>query len=130
MVRTILVSFDGSAEARKAFNLTIEIAEKFQAKIFIMGVASEVEAEAMLDRGQNLFGDEFAQLCDEAKQRGISCRYRFDVGDSIKQILRAAEDHNANLIIIGRARATDKSSLLGSQVEGVIRDALCPVTVI
>jgi nucleotide-binding universal stress UspA family protein len=130
MLRTILVFFDGSAEARKAFDLTIEIAEKFQAKVLIIGVTSEVKAEAMLDRGQNYFGDEFLRLCDEAKQKGISCQYRFDVGDPIKQILRAAEDHNANLIIIGRAPATEKQRLVGSQVEGVIRHAPCPVTVV
>jgi hypothetical protein len=32
MVRTILVFFDGSGEARRTFDLTMEIAEQFQAK--------------------------------------------------------------------------------------------------
>jgi nucleotide-binding universal stress UspA family protein len=131
MVRTILVFFDGSAEARKAFDLSIEIAEKFQAKIFIMGVASEVQAEAMLDRGQNLIGDEFPQLCHEAREKGIQCQYRFDVGDPIEQIVRAARDRDASLIIIGQAGLTEKSgSAAGSQAERVIRYAPCPVTVI
>jgi nucleotide-binding universal stress UspA family protein len=131
MVTTILVFFDCSAVARKAFDLGIEMAANFQAKMLIIGVMSAIEAEAMLDRGQDLIGDEFPQLCHEAKAQGISCQYRFDVGDPIKQILRAAKDHDAGLIIIGQAGLTEKrGSAAGSQAERVIRYAPCPVTII
>lgn len=131
MIRSILVFFDGSAEARKAFDLGIEIAAKFQAKMLIIGVMPAIEAEAMLDRGQDLIGDEFPQLCHEAREKGIQCLYRFDVGAPMEQIVRAAKDHDASLIIIGQAGLTEKRGpAAGSQTERIIRYAPCPVTVI
>ena len=38
MLRTILVAFDGSDQSRKAFDLGFEIAEKFNAKLQVIGV--------------------------------------------------------------------------------------------
>ena len=61
MLKTILVAFDGSDQSRKAFDLGLEIAAKFNAKLLVVGVvrlpepAISVEIDAMLDRGREHF---------------------------------------------------------------------------
>jgi nucleotide-binding universal stress UspA family protein len=129
-MKNIVVFFDGSAEARKAFGLAVEIAATYNAKLLIIGAISASEAEGMLDRGQDVFGEEFSQLCHQARGSGIQCQYRFDVGDPVKQILHAAEDRAANLIVMGRRPLTEMLSLAISPLAGVITYANCAVTAV
>jgi nucleotide-binding universal stress UspA family protein len=131
MLRTILVFFDGSAESRKAFDLGLVLAAKHRAKLVVAGVMPAVEAEAMLDRGEDCFSNEFQRLCEEAGSKGIRCQYRLDVGDPVRQLAHAAKDHAADLILVGQRRLTEATeSRAGSQAERIMRYVDCPVTVI
>ena len=130
MMKNIVVFFDGSPEARKAVGLAVEIALTHEARLLIIGVISEGEAEGMLDRGQDCFGEEFSQLCHQAKENGIQCQYRFDVGDPVEQILHAAEDRAANLIVIGRLPITEELTTVVSPLAGVISYANCAVAAV
>src|SRR6266545_4522324 len=101
MLKTILVAFDGSEQSRKAFDLGLEIAAKFNAKLLVMGIirlpepAISVEIDAMLDRGKSHFADEFAQLGETAKELNVQVETVVEVGHPAEHILRYAEDNRS-----------------------------------
>jgi len=137
MLKRILVAFDGSDQAEKAFRLGLEIAKKFSAKVVAVGVvrlpepAISVEVEAMLDRGKQHFDEVFGRLEKESAQHGVAFESHVVVGHPAEQVLRQAEDTHADLIVMGRrgmSRAT--RWILGSVSERVLRYAHCPVMVV
>lgn len=137
MLRTILVAFDGSDQAQKAFAFALEMAAKFQSKLLVLGVirlpepAISVEIHAMLDRGQEHFKEEFSKLEREAAAAGVRFNSLVAVGHPAEQIVRHAEDSHVDLIVMGR-RGTTRATrwILGSVSERVLRYAHCPVTVV
>src|SRR6266536_1002497 len=112
MLKTILVPFDGSDQSRKAFDLGLEFAAKFQAKLAIVGVvrlpepAISIEIDAMLDRGREHYREAFARLEKEASRSAVTLISRVAVGHPAEQILREAEDLHADLIVMGRRGTT------------------------
>ncbi|SRR6266567_4939138 len=137
MLKTILVAFDGSDQSRKAFDLGLEIAAKFNAKLLVVGIvrlpepAISIEIDAMLDRGRQHFAEEFDRLRTQAKERNVDLLTHVGVGHPAEQILRAAEDNHADLIVMGRRGMTRATRwILGSVSERVMRYAHCPVAVV
>lgn len=127
MLRTILVALDESEQSRRAFELSLEIAAKFYAKLLLVNVVRAIEVEAMFDRGE----DYYRLLCEEAKGKGIWCKYRVELGHPVEQILLAAEDIHADLIVIGQSNLRRGAwNVFGSMSQRILRDAPCPVTVI
>ena len=137
MIETILVAFDGSDQSRKAFDLGLEMAVKFNAKLLVVGVvrlpepAISIEIDAMLDRGRTHFAEEFEKLGAQAREQNVDLLTHVAIGHPAEQILRAAEDNHADLIVMGRRGMTRATRwILGSVSERVMRYAHCPVTVV
>jgi nucleotide-binding universal stress UspA family protein len=137
MLKTILVAFDGSDQSRKAFDLGLEIAARFDAKLLVLGIvrlpepAISVEIDAMLDRGRTHFAEEFENLGAKAKELGVGIETEVEVGHPAEHILRYAEDNHADMIVMGRRGQTRATRwILGSVSERVMRYAHCPVTVV
>jgi nucleotide-binding universal stress UspA family protein len=137
MLKTILVAFDGSEQSRKAFDLGLEVAAEFDAKLLVVGIvrlpepAISIEVDAMLDRGREHFAEEFQKLGARAREKRVDLLTHVAVGHPAEQILRAAEDNHADMIVMGR-RGTTRATrwILGSVSERVMRYAHCPVTVV
>jgi len=137
MIKTLLVAFDGSDQSQNAFALGLDIAEKFGARLLVVGVvrlpepAIAVEIDAMLDRGREHFAEAFAALEKEASRRGVAFGYRVAVGHPAEQIVREAEDAHADMIVMGRRGMTRATRwILGSVSQRVMAYAHCPVTVV
>jgi nucleotide-binding universal stress UspA family protein len=137
MLKTILVAFDGSEQSQSAFQLGLEIAEKFKARLLVVGVvrlpepAISVEIDAMLDNGKAHYAEEFERLGEAAQKLSVAMTTHVAVGHPAEQILRHAEDNHADLIVMGRRGMTRASRwILGSVSERVMRYAHCPVTVV
>jgi len=137
MINTVLVAFDGSEQSQKAFDLGLEIASKFKARLLVVGIvrlpepAISVEIDAMLDRGKTHFAEEFAKLTEAAKQAEVELETEVGVGHPAEHILRYAEDNHADMIFMGRRGLTRATRwILGSVSERVMRYAHCPVAVV
>jgi nucleotide-binding universal stress UspA family protein len=71
------VAFDGSEQSQHAFELGLEIAERFKARLLVVGVvrlpepAISVEIDAMLDRGRAHFAEEFDRLGKKEKRPAL-----------------------------------------------------------
>ncbi|HEY6823064.1 MAG TPA: universal stress protein, partial [Steroidobacteraceae bacterium] len=80
MFKKILLAYDGSEPARKAFDRCIEMTRSFHGELSIVGVirppefAEDVETEALIDSARSRFDREIAELSPRAIAAGISPR--------------------------------------------------------
>lgn len=133
-MKRILVAYDGSAPAAKAFSLGLEFAEKHGAELRVLAVArppefgSEVETEAVIENSKKHCHEILRPLHALAGQ--IPVRFEVAVGHPAEQIVRRAEEWGAELIIVGhRGRSFFDRWLVGSVAKSVIDHAVCPVLV-
>ena len=84
-------------------------------------------AEALEAKAQEVVSDAVFSL----SARGWSCERYFREGDAKKEILKFAEEHHPDLIVVGARRRSNLSRfLLGSVSTAVMRHAKCSVQVV
>jgi nucleotide-binding universal stress UspA family protein len=137
MFNKILLAYDGSEPAKKAFVRCLEMATCFKAQLSIVAVirppefAEDVETEAILETARSHFDQELAKLQARARASGISAAIHIRVGHPAEQIIAAAEKWQADMIVTGhRGRGLFERWLLGSVSKLVIAYARCAVLVI
>ena len=137
MFKRILIAYDGSAPAEKAFDYALDLALKYQAALGVLAVvrppdfAEDVETEALLEKVQEHFQDQFAPLRERAARCGIAPEFNILVGHPAEQIVREAEQKSIDLIVVGhRGKGLFERWLLGSASRTVIAYAHCAVLVI
>jgi nucleotide-binding universal stress UspA family protein len=137
MFKKILLAYDGSGPARKAFDQCLEMAKCFSAELSIVSVvrppefAEDVETEALIENARSYFDSETANLKARASAAGINPQSHIRVGHPAEQIIAAAEEWGADLIVTGhRGRGLFERWLLGSVSRLVIAYARCAVMVI
>jgi nucleotide-binding universal stress UspA family protein len=136
-MKHILVAYDGSAAATKAFSLALELAEKYGAELRVLAVArppefgSEVETEAVIENSKQHYHKILRPLQAVASsQRTVAIHFEVAVGHPAEQIVRHAEDWKADLVVVGhRGRTFFERWLIGSVAKHVINHAPCAVLV-
>jgi len=135
--KKVVLAYDGSEPAKKAFDRSIEITRCFQGQLSIVAVirppefAEDVETEALIDNARSRFDREIAELSPRAIAAGITPRITVRVGHPAEQIIAAAEEWGADLIVTGhRGRGLFERWLLGSVSRLVIAYAHCAVMVV
>ena len=136
-IKKILVPLDFSAHSRAVFNYAITLAARFQSEIVLLHVFEPVVPElkvlegAFAGRG---FREEAAKELARWRRRvprdlAVSAELH-DGKHAYHEILAAAEQHNVDLIVIGRSGHTGlERVLVGSTVNRVLKKARCPVFV-
>jgi len=137
MFKSILLAYDGSEPARKAFERSLEMAKSFQAQLSIVGVirppefAEDVETKALMENARARFDREIEELSPRAHNVGITPRIVVRVGHPAEQIIAAAEEWGADLIVTGHGgKGLFERWLLGSVSRLVIAYAHCAVMVV
>lgn len=137
MINRILVAYDGSEPAKKAFNFALDLAQKYQAEIWVLAVAQlpefaeDVETEAILEHSNKYHHRLLAQLKQQSMGTQPPVHYEGAVGHPAEQIIRHAEQHGANLIVMGhRGKTMFERWRLGSISQRVLQYAHCPVLVV
>jgi nucleotide-binding universal stress UspA family protein len=136
MFEYMVLAVDGSAESRKAVPVAAEIAGRFQADLTVLHVrehenswAADIDLEEPSEATDLVDG-----IVRELKDVGISARgevRRAPTGLVSQEILLAAGDLHADLIVVGSRGLTDwQGLLLGSVAHKVIHHATCPVLVV
>jgi len=136
-MKHILVAFDGSAAASKAFSLALELAGKYGAELRVLAVArppefgSEVETEAVIENSKQHCHKILKPLQAVAtSQKTVAIHFEVAVGHPAEQIVRHAEDWKADLVVVGhRGRTFFERWLIGSVAKHVINHAPCAVLV-
>ncbi|HLY52384.1 MAG TPA: universal stress protein [Steroidobacteraceae bacterium] len=137
MFKKILLAYDGSEPAQKAFDKCLDMARCFTGELTIVSVirppefAEDVETEAVIESARGRFDREIAALAPRARAAGITPRITVRVGHPAEQIIAAAEEWGADLIVTGhRGKGLFERWLLGSVSRLVIAYAQCAVMVV
>jgi nucleotide-binding universal stress UspA family protein len=135
--RKILVGYDGSAAARKAFDAALELASKHGAELYVLSVArpsevaDDVETEAVIEHSRQYHRRLLAELKGSVSAKSVKTHYEVAVGHPAEQIIYHADQHQADLIVVGgRGRSKFARLLLGSISKNVVQYAGRPVLVV
>lgn len=128
ILKSILVFFDGSLASRHAFDLGVNMAAMYRAKMVIISVIPSREAEAMFVRGQDYPFEERRALCLSAKDQGVQCQYRIDTGEAAERIICAVEEHDADLVIMGQQFLPAQSGNFETRLEAILKGTRCMLT--
>lgn len=92
------------------------------------GLLNIREAQTIYDAQRKWAEDTLEARCGQWRQSGIKARWRLEVGVPFEEIVKAAEEEGADMIVMGtHGRSGLNRLLLGSVAERVVRLALCPV---
>jgi len=137
MIGKLLIAYDGSEQAKKAFDVGIEIAGKFGAEVFVISIArppepaDDVETEAILENANQYYENHFADLREKAAAAGITPRFEILVGHPAEQIVHYANVNGVDMIVMGhRGKSFVERWLLGSVSKRVLSYAHCTVTIV
>jgi nucleotide-binding universal stress UspA family protein len=137
MISRILVAYDGSEPANKAFLFAVDLAKKYEAPLTVLAVsrppdfAEDVETRAILENSQKHYRRLLASLQQKAAAEKIDVKLEVTVGHPAEQIITYAERHKIDLIVIGhRGKAFLERWRLGSISHRVLQYAHCPVVVV
>jgi nucleotide-binding universal stress UspA family protein len=139
----ILVGLDGSDYSLKALDLAIDLAKKYQSQLVLVHVVMrqiyainppeagvlagtaivrelEEDGKAVLTKGE-----------ESVKAQGIPVETRLRQGVPAEELLRAAADEKADLIVLGsRGLSQVKAFFLGSVSDKVSHHAKCPTLIV
>ena len=128
----ILLATDFSPSSDTATEMAVRLARESGGTLIVLHVQ---ELPVSFGGGEAYFGpqeteEELRQLMADAipASAGIHVEYRILVGDAARDIVRIAEEENADMIVIGsHGRKGISRMLMGSVAEAVVRRAHCPV---
>lgn len=140
MFNRILVAIDGSKMSDKALETGLQFAKERFSKVAVVYV------EKQMTVSQGMTEDSVNELYESMKSRGeeilrkaetladeyeIEIQTLYLVGDPATQIIKAAEDGNYQLIMVGsRGLGGIKELMLGSVSHKVSQLSKCPVLIV
>jgi nucleotide-binding universal stress UspA family protein len=132
-IRTVLHPTDFSPGSHLAFRLACSLARDYEARLVILHVAAPpvtIGTEGVVVFPPENYLDPVQKQLAEVKPRGSQegVEHQLVEGDPAAEILRAARELPADVIVMGTHGRTGLSRLLmGSVAEAVVRKAPCPV---
>ena len=135
--KKILLAYDGSEPADKAYTFALDLAGHYDAKLLVLAVArppepaEDVETEAILERAEEYYKKRFEAMRRQAQAQGLTPDFRVLVGHPAEQIINAAEKEGIDHIVLGhRGKTFFERWRLGSVSKQVMHYAHCAVTVV
>ena len=136
-MKDILIAFDGSQPAERAFEFGLMLAERFGAALHVLAVVrppeppEDVEAEASIENARERYQRQLGNLQARAAKAGVRVGLAVTVGHPAEQIIHYSETHGIDHIVMGhRGKTFFKRWLLGSVSKQVIDHANCTTTVV
>lgn len=142
MFENILVAVDGSKHSDAAFDVAMDIAQKYGSQLFVLHVfqggtgsgtlVSPGYEDDMRAAGQQIL-DSYEAKVKEGGRHSLqkSVGMLLEEGDAAKRIMETANEVKCGLLIMGSGgRGGFKDLLLGSVSHKVTNHASCPVLVV
>jgi nucleotide-binding universal stress UspA family protein len=133
MYDNILLPTDGSAAAEAAVDHAVRLARAFDATVHVMSVvepipAVEMDAALVHERLRESADRAVDRACERLDAAGVPHASSVRDGSAHRSILAAAEEADADLIVMGTHGRTGVGRvLLGSVTERVVRRSDAPV---
>ena len=137
MFENILVAVDGSKHSDAAFDVALDIAQKYGSQLFVLhvfqgGTGGGTLVSSTDEDDNRSIGQQVLNSYEEtAKERGLqNVEMLLQEGDAAKRIMETANEIKCGLLILGsRGRGGFKDLLLGSVSHKVTSHADCPVLI-
>lgn len=139
-MKRVLVATDGSVSSTEAVQFGVELAAENDAELIFVHVVPAFDVVPSTGFGlTGAFPHEPTkvdrQLLDDAAavaiEHGVVSTTALLRGDTVDEIVRYADTHDADVIVVGsRGRSAVSATLLGSVSRGVLREARRPVVVV
>ena len=141
MFENILVAVDGSKHSDAAFDVTMDISQKYGSQVFVLHVfqggtgpgtlVSPGFEDDMRAIGQQILDSYEAKVKERRDSLQKNVRMLLEMGDAAQKIMETASKIKCDLVLIGsRGRGGFKELLLGSISHKVTNHASCPVLVV
>jgi len=137
MFKHILVAYDGSEPAQKAFTLGCDLARQMHAKLTVLAVTrppeigADVETEAMIETGQRHLRHLLRELSRRPETQDVQVLFETRVGHPAEQVLRYADEHHVDHLVVGhKGKGLLQRWLVGSVSRQLVDHATCSVTVV
>ncbi|HEX6282883.1 MAG TPA: universal stress protein [Nitrososphaera sp.] len=138
MFENILVAVDGSRHSDAAFDVAIDIAQKYGSKLFVVHVfpgvsrprkvVSPNREDDLKSEGQEILNSYEVKVKERHLQNVMTL---LQEGDEAKMIMETASEVKCGLILLGsRGRGGFNELLLGSVSHKVTTHAGCPVLIV
>jgi nucleotide-binding universal stress UspA family protein len=137
MFQRILIAWDGSAVALRAFDVAIDVTRRYEAELTAVSIAySPAHAETTADRAESTDAAHryleatFAEVKDRAERAGVEVTHEIIEGDTPGRALLAyVHRHGSDLIVCGHHHERRAGRLL---LKGITQDLLdgAPVPVL
>ena len=142
--QNIVLASDGSAGARKAALVAVNMAQKFGTSLTVLNVSVDLSSVDLPGEEEAQAGDMTASMYamrqlelvrqsvnEVAKDTGVYCSYIQKSGHPYEVIARFIEDHKPDVIVLGsRGLGGFAQMLVGSVSYSVAHHASCPVLVV
>ncbi|MFZ5765587.1 MAG: universal stress protein [Thermodesulfobacteriota bacterium] len=135
--KKVLIAFDGSPGAHKAFDLALAMCPESRPEIFLVAVvqppeqAEIVEMEAVIDAARANFVKLFAELVDKAEKNSGPMTTDILIGHPADQIVHYAAEKQCDVILVGqRGKSRIQQWLLGSVSKRIATYAHCTVIIV
>jgi nucleotide-binding universal stress UspA family protein len=137
MIHKILIAYDGSESAKHALDFALELATRYDAELHVLAVArtpefgEEVEIEALIEQSRRHVEHVLQAVKNRLAGSPLKISFEIDIGHPAVQIVRYAERHGIDHIVVGhRGHTVFDGWLLGSVAKQVMAHARCAVTVV
>ena len=137
MITRILLGYDGSSAASRAFEFAVDLARRYGAELHVLAVfrppefGTEVETEELIEEGRKHSARLLQPLRAKLAGGEPEARFEIAVGHPSEQLLSYADRHGIDHIVVGhRGHSSLARWLLGSVARQVIAHASCAVTVV
>jgi nucleotide-binding universal stress UspA family protein len=137
MIRNILVGYDGSEAAIHALAFAANLARAFDSSVHVLAVVRPpefggmVETEAVIEQSRKHHQNVLRGVQSKHAHEPFKTHVHIAVGHPAEQIVRFAEAHGIDHIVVGhRGHTLFERWLIGSVARQVIAYAHCAVTVV
>jgi nucleotide-binding universal stress UspA family protein len=136
-MKTIVLGYDETEPAKRALERTAQLATAFGSHVIVTSVApvlaAMVHGIGPFDHTDSpeMHREQQARGGAILRERGIDAETSVGLGDPADEILRLAEERDADLIVVGTREPNLLARLLGQSVSGAVqRRAHCDVLIV
>jgi nucleotide-binding universal stress UspA family protein len=138
MFENILVAVDGSKHSDAAFDVAMDIAQKYGSQVFVLhvfqgGTGAHTLVYPGVEDDMRAIGQQILNSYEaKVKERHLqNVRMLLQMGDAAQRIMETASEIKCGIVLIGsRGRGGFKELLLGSVSHKVTNHASCPALVV
>jgi nucleotide-binding universal stress UspA family protein len=131
-MKTILMATDFSERSDRALRRATLLARQFEAKLHVVHVVDDDQPKRVVDAENDQASKLLRQLGDTLRDEdGLDCETRVILASPFAGIVRAAEELEPDLLVIGpHRRQVLRDVFIGTTAERTIRSVACPVLMV